>query len=790
MQRRDANLTVERVPSLYTVKNYTGLYSGDTVKLKKRKGYTRFNSTALVATATQLFWFKDLDENEHLLGILDDNLTNGQWYKIAESGAHTRIDTQIATARQPIVQVGNRVFFGTDEGGATSTFMWADDTSIGAGTSYRVGIARPGFGTYVSTGTDVGHSPTATNLVTMNETSQRKFAIQYDVSSEDVTVSTIKISVAMEDNASKGAEVPGAWTCAIYTDNGGEPSTTRVHEQAISTPVSVYTFDLEPNPDFKDFVFKTDIALSANTTYWFVVSGDADYYNNYEPTNPPLFNGKVGTEGTAPGHDYGPLLVQDFATSVWSAEPAGREPVFTLADIDSTKAYGHVLTYYSTDYGIESRPCDEVRTTISSGDNYVIATPISSIADRVRIYRREMDDITDEEDDITDVYKFVGEVNDGDSLIDMAATERLGAELQTQDHYLFDETDDGDDAVRPTALVPFVITYWKGRIIFAEENSNIIHFSKRLEKDGATGQTGQEVLDYFPLRNFQEIPHPSSIIALKPLGNDQLAVYFKDEAVWIIRGMNDVLNPPSDISRYPMLSNIGLIAPAGLDNLKERHVYLSSDGVYIFNGTVNPEHASNVINSIFNAIESKYLVESVIAVNANEVWVLVDSDNDGSLDAFYILDIQQPEMPWRYYDYGTTFYDVVLRRTGATFRTLLAADAESNYILQLDDGTDDNGLAIESEAETHDIEVGGEIAGGSIALRGYYPSNPPSYEIIVTDHLGEEYLYSLSPSSSDDIRRHIAGFRVLSASRLRVKIKSSSKQEDELHSIVIDYEKR
>lgn len=782
-QRRDANLVVERLQSLRTLRNYRLTYSGDGAKLKIRRGYTRWNGTVMAAPATQLFWFKDLEGNEHLLGIIDSNSVTGLWRTIEETGAHITLTTETCTARRPIVQVGNRTFFGTDGSGSDIGFRWVDNTSIGAGVSYRVGIVRPSPATIVATATASGHIAVTDSARVMTVTAQRKLAIQYDVGASDEIVTAIFVRVQRLNTTSNDS----SWTCRIRTDNASEPSATLVDDKAISIPISVPTFSVAATGDYKRFVFYGDVTLSANTTYWFEFEGDDDYYENY---NSGTYEARIRLEGVSPTHDFGPLQVFDNAGGGWSDTPSGKEAVFYLSGIDPDQAYGYVLTYVNSTYGIESRPSEEERRTITDAQDFTVnhnATADNQV-DKVRIYRREMTGIEDAEVDISDKFKFVAEVDESSAYIDNRATISLGAELQTQDHYRFDETDDENQNARDVALLPFVAVYWKGRIIFAEENSNILHFSKRLEQDGRTGQVGDEAVDFYPLSNRQEMPIASDIIGLKVLANDQLAVYFKNEVIWVIRGMNEVLNPPSDISRYEVLDTVGLFAPASLQTYKERHVYLSSEGVYVFNGTANPQHASNVIQSIFDAIEAANLDGSIIAVYGNEIWVLVDSDNDDVLDKFYILDLQQPEAPWREYDYGTTLNDVVVRKTGGTFRSLFVADAESNYVLELEDGTDDNGAAIEAVVETHDIEVSGEIAIEDVALQGLYPGSPPQYSGVLINHIGDERAFTINPSNSEDIRGHHTGVRLRSTGRIRTRITQRSLDEDELRSIAVRYQ--
>ena len=381
-------------------------------------------------------------------------------------------------------------------------------------------------------------------------------------------------------------------------------------------------------------------------------------------------------------------------------------------------------------------------------------------------------------------------VDYGDTVYECLASGALGAELQTGDHYCYDDLDDNNTTLRESALQPYTIALWKGRIIFAEKNGNTLYFTKRLEEDGRTGQTGDSIYDYIPLENQQEMPVPSDIVGIKPLTQDQLAVYFKDESVWLLRGMNAVLNPPPDIARIQALSTMGVFAPQSLTGFRGRHVYMATDGVYVFNGSVNVEFVSVSIQSIFDDIELSNLDDTVMITNGNEILALVDGDNDGALESIYILDLQRREHSWRVYNYGLDFNDMIVKPLGGSFRSILAADADSNYILELESGATDNGLAIEGIVEPHYLSVSGEVAIEDVAVRGSYAASPASYQITLTNHVGQEAVYSLNPSDSNDLRGHHTGCRMLSTDRIKVKIQQWSVDEDEFRGFRITYQVR
>ncbi len=777
--RRDSALDEERLLSARTLTNYAIDYSDG--RLKVRKGYSRWNSTILAATATQLFWFADLNGNEHLLGILDGDLTSGLWYDILESGAHVKFDTQIATARQPIVQVKNRVFYGTDSGGATASLMWADDASLGTGDSYRVGIIRPSQPLGVTTGASAGHTPVPDPgvKIVLNPTTQRKWGIPFTISTKTVMAGVTVSMQRFEDRT----DLSGSVKVQIETDNGGEPSGTIVDSDATGPWLGVEKVKFNSFAD-EIFPFYNRIELEP-ADYWIVLEGDTAYYNHY--LNASLvtdFHVGLGVEDSPGAFTYGKVQVYDNGTDTWSEDDA--EAVFSLNTLTASVIYDYVHTYFNSTYGSESRPSDAARVEATTSAPATTISPIGTLdgqVDKYKLYRRTVPLIDSPEDDITDAYDLVAEVAIDQAIVDSLEDGFLGAELQTQDHYTYDETDDTGGTIRTAALVPAISVLWKGRVFFVEADDNILHFSKKLEEDGATGLTGDSIYDYFPLENRLEVNYPSDIIALVPLSADDLAIYFKNTSVWVLRGTDDVLNPPADMVLRQIATDVGLIAPAAVDSLRGRHVFLSRKGLYDFRGIPGQEYLSAGIQTILDDIGDSYLDDSIIVAQGDSIWLAVDENEDGFLENVYILDIQRRIPTWRLYNYGVNINDMVVRNTGSEYRTLLAADADNNYILQLEDGNTDNGSAIVSELETQDLIAPNLATIFEISIDAYYPNVPPVYEIEITDALGEVHRFEMAPLSTDDIAGHKAYPIVTSAVGARVKIIQRTVNQNHLRSI-------
>lgn len=778
---RDSAPDEDRLLSLRTLRNYFIDYSDG--RLKVRNGYTRWNDTALAAVAKQLFWFGDLDQNEHLLAIAND-----LWYKVAESGAHTQISTEAATARRPVVQVGNRAFFGTDGASNDIGFRWTDDTAIDSGTSYRTGIAKPDANLSAVPTAAIGHSVAVTGTtLRLNTTSQQEIGAQF-VLTQTMSIGSMSVSVMRPGAIAMAGNV----RIQIYTDDSGDPSTTRVDDKAISAwfPVAVMPIKgaVALADTLKLFVFRGTFNLAAGT-YWAVLETDDSYKDNFSAVLGLEAYCELGND--TPGNgvpDFAFAKVSDGAS--WTG--TAKEVYFQIGGLDDSKFYDYVVTYNNSTYGIESRQSDPLRVDPTAAlPTMTLTLPTSSDpqVDTVRVYRREVDNNDDTDDDITDTYKYVDEGSEGAVLVDTVPTANLGAELQTQDHYRFDEVDDSGDEVRTSALLPAVAVYWKSRIWFAEANDNILHFSKILEQDGRTGLTGDAIPDFFPLANRLEFNEVSDIIALVALSADELAVYFRNTSVWILRGADDVLNPPADIVRRRPVTDVGLVAPAGVDSLRSRHVFVTRKGVYGFGGTTAIEYLSGGIQTILDEISDTSLDDSVVVTLGDSIWIAVDEDEtgDNKLNNIYILDIQRQPVTWRLYNYDVSLYDMVVRKTGTEYKTLLAADADNNFILQLENGNDDNGIAIIAEAEPQDLIAPNLSTIHEISIDAFYPNVPPLYEGTVTDALDETHTFELSPSAINDIAGHKAYPLIHSAIGSRVSIVQRTTNQNHLRGISIGY---
>ena len=142
---------------------------------------------------------------------------------------------------------------------------------------------------------------------------------------------------------------------------------------------------------------------------------------------------------------------------------------------------------------------------------------------------------------------------------------------------------------------------------------------------------------------------------------------------------------------------------------------------------------------------------------------------------------------WRLYDYGVGINDLAIRTKGTQNKSILAADAENKYILELESGTDDNGNAIEGEIESHNLIVPNRVMVSDIRVSGYYPQTPMSFDVKLIDNNDNEANYSIYPASNDDTRGSHIMTRVVSNNHIRVKIMTRSVAENKVNAIRIGY---
>ena len=793
--RRDSVSPEDAVDSLYQMTNYKLKYTSGLPRLVVRNGYDVWNTEELPAPCQQIFLWTDQTRNDIHMGVCGN-----KWYFLTKSTTHDLIKDETATVpvdsnggvrNLPTLVVGNRAMFATNAG-----WYWTDlDALYGSDKCYQVGIDKPTEPPNCEGKTfTIGVTQNLTSIsgdIVLTTMDTRNIGFPFTLTTK-MNIPTIALAV----KGSFSAKYAGSIRIKIYTNNAGQPSTTLADDNATSIyrPVNLMTDGVF---QYKNFDFPTEIELEAGT-YWGVVESDSSYKTNYSSGagGEKKFYVSVGLSVVAsPTYSYY-ASHYNATTTTWTPH-ANRDAVFHFGGGVTGGIFDYVITLYNSTYKIESRPSEKARMQITKD------TPITEVkysqtvsdnqVDKFRVYRR---DSTAEgpnatENDIIGEYYYVGEADIADTYVDMISG-TPGAELQTFDHYRIGEEDEEDPQRRGAILVK-VACFWKGRVWVAF--TNVIYFSKKLEEDGASGLAGDPIPDYFPPENKIETGMPNKIIAMKPLGDDQLAIYFSNSAIWIMMGMDSNLNPP-DPSEYKfveVVTDSGLITSAGISYLKSRHSILTRSGIYIFNGTPNYEYIGEGIQSILDALSDDYLDNSVMLNLSDGLWLGTDTDGDGYIEDIYIYDLQKSVPYWRKYNYGFNIYDIAVKESGTIsstdyhYKKVLASSADDNYIYVLESGFDDNGKAIESVFETHDLRVGrwGMVYG--IELMGYYPNEPPSYTIRVIDHISDYEEFGLDPYNSVDVRGHRSGLRFNSPETMRVRVTQTSIRENEVLGFKLSY---
>ena len=797
-QRRDGALRDDALQSARDLKNYDIIYTDG--RLRVRKGYDKFNAVALDGPATQLYYFvpKDTSEDPLLVGIVDGPVD--YWYIIRETGPHTLLSSNSAVARQPIVTFGDRLIFATD-----TDVRWGDSTSMAAAplVSYRLGIEPPtvaptvalvngegNIGTYLIP-TDNQQSGDVAIGLRLDNTFQEKLAMSYTPAAEQ-TLRNVHLRIRP---FYKATDTEGSFRVAIYT--GAVEPTTLVSEEAISDWIGMLAYTAD-SIQYVDAQLQGDITLTAATKYWFVLEPDSEYTRQFRA--PHLSGAGEGFYVSFAYTSAAPAGTSlEYTGAAWQNQTRDYEATFLVGGMSPTRFYDYKITYYNDTYKSESRPSPKSPSIGTSlGQNRATVTvPAASDGqvDFLGVYRRDRgDDPNVSEGDITSKYEWVGKVVSGGTFTDTIGNQQVGAELQSDDNYTYDYTETEGEGPRVAAIQPKLMEVWKSRLWMAVEDSNILYFSKIYEANGPMGLIGDAAPDYFPVENRLEMPAHSGIIAMKTLSDDQMAVYFKDESIWVISGTNDVQNPPADIIMRDKTPVNGLIAASGIDNIAGLHTVMTRDGLYLFNGQPVMAFLSETNQSILDAIENTYLETSIVRVFGNEIWCLIDDDNDGNLETILILDMQRDiqtrqlyDRAWRTYDYGFNINDLVVRRTGGTFKTVLAASGDSNYVMELGKGTTDDGTAITAEVETQDLQTPTKAFIHQVDIDAYYPSTVPTYSLTLTNHEGDTVSYSLTPSASGNIREHRTGCRLRSPVSVRAKLIQVSTEADELRAITIKF---
>jgi len=791
-QRADGGLREDSLSSLRRLVNYRLTYGGPTVDLEVRPGYIRWNAVEFSQPAKQVRVFVDQLGNQHILINIKD-----LWYEANAVGAHTMISSFAATPQQLYSQWGNRAFLGTDGTDSDDPgIVWVSDaTIIGSPHAHRLGIVAPDDPPNLELHDKEGNIQNATSTIPLRAGFE-KLAFQYrptlDQTVREVLVMCLKGTVILTRS--------GAFRFKIYTDNNGQPSNTLVDENAVSQWRAISTLSIVADSGYSNFYFRDFIELVGNERVWFVIEADEAYWDNVVYGGPPQNEWWGGIQVSNLAVKYGATSYYNLAADAWASSVAG-EAVWYFGNLGGGSAlwYDYIYTYYNSTHQIESRPSEKYRIQPTDTLGVFIKGKSASDqqVDKIRIYRREVPEEESPEADITDLYHFVAEVDEGNGTNDTTSTAYLGAVLQTLDHYSLDEfSPDSEDGERTEAINPVCSCMWKGRLWVGEGTNSVLKYSKVFEEDGATGPIGASSPDYFPLDNRMEIPEPGYPISVHPVSNDQLVVHMSNDTTYMIQGGDQSLNPPADFAIIPFLHNNSSMGIWTGTLWSHFHVFLSKAGLYRTSGmgVGVPEWLSEENQSILDVMTNESLAICRIVPLGNEVWALLDLDNDGVLDTVLIADMERRiatregvDNVFKMYQYDVGLGDMDSISAGDELQTMYAVDAENGFVLKLNDGTLDHETAITAYIDSHDLPGDNQAMINQIDIDVYMAdlTARPAYTWLLTDHNGDTANGTLTPTANDDTRGARSGTRLKGATSVRARISQVSTKADKLRSVVI-----
>ena len=394
--RRDGSLTQEAerdenlganpyiLHSLKTIENYDiGYEDGGLVT---RSGYERYNAIVLPDVPKQIYYHTNLPRtSEFLMGIVGE-----RWYKIQESLSHEMVIDEAVTLtdgfKKPIFAWNNRIFFATDAG-----WYWTDaDRLYDAVKYYQAGIDKPTSPLIITEDNAEGQTTiTGAIELTLNATTHRKEAIKL-VLSDQLHFDTINYYLIRSI-----ISLAGNVRVSIYTDDSGDPSSTLADPYAQSDWLDSAMANVTAG--FIAFTMRGAINLDPGT-YWIVLEGDTNYYNNYVGSGPSGYYLSAHYLDLGFQQENYSIKVYDWAAQAWGLL-ANTVGVFYFGGLvpasdAASGIYEYVYTFFNSTYVIESRPSDHQRITIS-GDHKIaeISTPQSADeqVDKVKIYRRILD---------------------------------------------------------------------------------------------------------------------------------------------------------------------------------------------------------------------------------------------------------------------------------------------------------------------------------------------------------------------------------------------------------------
>ena len=746
-QQRDAQ-GEDRFRSWRTLENFDTVRD-PVISLKMRKGYDRWNATELAASVRQLYVFKPTDNVEYLVAYLSDN----NIYLITETGVHTRfyVGNNNMPARIPFLTVGDRLFFGTEDVGVGAAgYFWTDATAAAAGSSYRVNIAA----------FDVSGVTTTLFDRDINGT-----APTYTASGDFTDAAGLQVDLAQGFNLGSATTFQRARLLMAITGSPVGRVRLRIETNAAGFPSDTLYTDDNFQSDWLDistiatgganFTFPTQITLPASTALHVRAETTDEYKDQY---------------GTSAGEDkltWSFSLANPYANgaaaiyngTTWSNPNAGTQDFGVLlgGGLSANQIYHYLIVSYNSTYGIEGTAhtppitVDLDNTTTNKGVTLGVLGSITQDAqsDQYRIYRTRGNAGRD------GIYYLVTTIDDGDaSFNDVLGDDSITVKYN---NFLVQQLQDVDE----NRIAPVYLAHWNRRIWAIPANSSKAYFSDRLEEENAQGPVGESMYDWYGADNNWDFG--SGIITGVRNFYDRLVFTFRDDKVRVLRGGDSSLNPPPDLFMEETINEEGSIDGYSMAEVLGSLVFVNSQKeVKVYRDGQFTQEANDINDSLWKPAD---IADTFMAANIdNQYWILVNrAAAAAAYDELWIFNASTTTKRWKVYRYDTELTSIVQLNDG----TILASDAGSSYVLELNNTTSDNGTDITAIAETHSMmseNPRGRSRWNRISMSGNYPdaNNFPAVTMNAIDRKAITTGKTVTPTGSDGVREHWTGLRVFS----------------------------
>lgn len=682
-----------------------------------------------------------------------------------------------------------------------------------------------------------GTTSTVTNVIDANsieisaDTTGGTYTSGGDVTLKNAVYLFDSVWVHVVKSASTDTE--GKIRIRIETDSSGSPSGTLIdatNGESFWRYVDEFPAGGATNHEFRRWRFPDVMSLSPGTLYWMVGEADDSFKQAYSET--PISTHAVFARESAGSGTYtvgspkiydgttwsNPGTVTDISFKIGGGLIAGAA---TQAKSDVAVPYKYSLSLYDSTHVIEGRTSADIEqyaspktNIIVNGTNYTYDISINTIvldvsnvalsgsADQVALYR------TDTKDASVDTFRLLHRFvpTSIDYIYDYVYEGFLSSNRQSVDNFRLRNKDAGEES-------PEVLVFFKNRLWATVTGEDTIYYSKKLPDKGALGVTGDRLLDVFPADNKLETFTDGQINGLRVLpilteeGYIEVLVIYYDNAISIITGANDSKNPVEDLKLQNIVSGRGLISKTAVTDLMGTHAFMAKDGIYLFNGTSNIVSITDQrIRSVLDTLSQANKEKSIFQTSSEGLWVALDDDSDGTLEAFYIFETSVSVPRWKTRRYNFNINDFIVRGAGDNRSQVLVASDISDFDLRELDTSDEDrdgsnaAVNITGIYETQPFGVEqDETRKRSRAvldekmffhhldvLANYPTTTLPTYTITITDQDGTTTTPSMAPSQRDDQRGHRTGFRVL-AYDARFKVQQASQNQDRIRQVKLSW---